>query len=66
MIYLQKMTLNELKIYGANALSFVSVSLNIDDVLKLTLVFASILYTVAKTVSIYKNEIRKPKKKKDE
>ena len=56
------MTINELKIYLMNTLGFLSIQLNIDDFLKLSLVAVSILYTLAKTVSIYKNEIKKPKK----
>lgn len=56
------MTINELKIYLMNALGFLSIQLNIDDFLKLSLVAVSILYTLAKTISIYKNEIKKPKK----
>ena len=61
-IYVKKMTINELKIYLMNVLGFLSIQLNIDDFLKLSLVAVSILYTLAKTISIYKNEIKKPKK----
>lgn len=61
-ILCKKMTINELKIYLMNTLGFLSIQLNIDDFLKLSLVAVSILYTLAKTISIYKNEIKKPKK----
>lgn len=61
-IYVKKMTINEIKIYLMNTLGFLSIQLDIDHFLKWVLVAVSILYTLAKTVSIYQNEIKNPKK----
>lgn len=61
-IDVKKMTINEIKIYLMNTLGFLSIQMGIDHFLKWVLVAVSIVYTVAKTVAIYKNEIKKPKK----
>ena len=54
-------TTETLKMYTIQAFGFLSAFTTIDVVLKAILVIASIGYTVAKTVSIVKNEILKKK-----
>jgi hypothetical protein len=53
------MGIEQLKIYGFNALAFLSTFTAIDAVLKVALMVASITYTVVKIISIVKNEIKK-------
>ena len=52
------MGIEQLKIYGFNALAFLSTFTAIDAVLKVALMVASITYTVVKIISIVKNEIK--------
>jgi len=53
------MGIEQLKIYGFNALAFLSTFTAIDAVLKVALMVASITYTIVKIISIVKNEIKK-------
>ena len=55
------MGIEQLKIYGFNALAFLSTFTAIDAVLKVALMVASITYTIVKIISIVKNEIKKDK-----
>lgn len=55
------MGIEQLKIYGFNALAFLSTFTAIDAVLKVALMVASITYTIVKIISIVKNEIKENK-----
>ena len=55
------MGIEQLKIYGFNALAFLSTFTAIDAVLKVALMVASITYTIVKIISIVKNEIKQNK-----
>jgi len=55
------MGIEQLKIYGFNALAFLSTFTTIDAVLKVALMVASITYTIVKIISIVKNEIKENK-----
>lgn len=55
-----------LKIYGANALAFLSTFTTIDAILKIALLVASIAYTVVKTWLLIKDNHRVENKEKDE
>ena len=55
----ETMGIEQLKIYGFNALAFLSTFTAIDAVLKVALMVASITYTIVKIISIVKNEIKK-------
>jgi len=55
------MGIEQLKIYGFNALAFLSTFTAIDAVLKVALMVNNITYTIVKIISIVKNEIKKDK-----
>jgi len=57
----ETMGIEQLKIYGFNALAFLSTFTAIDAVLKVALMVASITYTIVKIISIVKNEIKENK-----
>jgi hypothetical protein len=50
------MTLNDLKIYLLNTLALGISFTNIENILKILLLLASIIYTAQKTYSNYKND----------
>lgn len=52
------MDLDTIKIYSLNALAFLSTLTAIDTVLKLTLLVASIVYTVVKIFAVVKNDLK--------
>ena len=52
------MDLDTIKIYSLNALAFLSTLTAIDTILKLTLLVASIVYTVVKIFAVVKNDLK--------
>jgi hypothetical protein len=49
--------LDSLKIYSINAIAFLSTFTTIDTILKLSLLVASIIYTVVKIMAVIKNDL---------
>ena len=49
--------LDSIKIYGLNALAFLSTFTTINTVLQLSLLVASIIYTVVKIIAVIKNDL---------
>lgn len=56
--------LDSIKVYGANALAFVSTFSSIDAGMKITLLGVSIIYTSIKTWALVQDRIEKRKKGK--
>ena len=50
------MTINDLKIYGLNSLTFAISFSNVEATLKIVLLCASIVYTIMKTIELIKNK----------
>ena len=50
------MTINDLKIYGFNSLTFAISFSNVEATLKIILLCASIVYTILKTIELIKNK----------
>lgn len=50
------MTINDLKIYGFNSLTFAISFSNVEATLKIILLCASIVYTIMKTIELIKNK----------
>ncbi len=50
------MTINDLKIYGLNSLTFAISFSNVEATLKIILLCASIVYTIMKTIELIKNK----------
>ena len=50
------MTINDLKIYGFNSLTFAISFSNAEATLKIILLCASIVYTIMKTIELIKNK----------
>lgn len=49
--------LDSIKIYGINALAFLSTFTTINTLLQLSLLVASIIYTVVKIIAVIKNDL---------
>lgn len=50
------MSINDLKIYGLNSLTFAISFSNVEATLKIILLCASIVYTIMKTIELIKNK----------
>lgn len=50
------MSINDLKIYGLNSLTFAISFSNVEATLKIVLLCASIVYTIMKTIELIKNK----------
>ena len=50
------MTINDLKLYGLNSLTLAISFSNIEAMLKIVLLLASIVYTIMKTIELIKNK----------
>ena len=50
------MTINDLKIYGLNSLTLAISFSNVEAMLKIVLLLASIVYTILKTIELIKNK----------
>lgn len=50
------MTINDLKIYGLNSLTFAISFSNVEATLKIILLCASIVYTIMKTIELINNK----------
>ena len=49
------MTINDLKLYGLNSLTLAISFSNVEAMLKIVLLLASIVYTILKTIELIKN-----------
>ena len=50
------MTINDLKLYGLNSLTLAISFSNVEAMLKIVLLLASIVYTILKTIELIKNK----------
>ena len=50
------MTINDLKLYGLNSLTLAISFSNVEAMLKIILLLASIVYTILKTIELIKNK----------